>query len=142
MWRLFCHCLTHCRLYRLSHTIYWKSPISILGTAGYEIHIFTYSHILHIPKEKWLNYLQTVETLIRCRVLRHLIWGCTVCQLPFYRSPDYNGLIIPSFDTLGRLCFMTVAFPGYLHLYFDILCELSAWQMIHMKCQTFIFSET
>ena len=33
-----------------------------------------------------------METLIRRRVLRRLIWVCTVCQLPFYGSPDYNGL--------------------------------------------------
>ena len=33
-----------------------------------------------------------METLIRCHILRHLIWVCTVCQLPFYGSPDYNGL--------------------------------------------------
>ena len=39
-----------------------------------------------------LNYLQTAETLIRRHVLRHLIWVCTVCQVPFYGSPDYNGL--------------------------------------------------
>ena len=32
--------LTHCRRNRLSHTIYWKSPISILGMSGYEIYIF------------------------------------------------------------------------------------------------------
>ena len=32
--------LTHCILNRLSHTIYWKSPISILGTSHYEIYIF------------------------------------------------------------------------------------------------------
>ena len=32
--------LTHCVWNRLSHTIYWKSPISILGTPGYEIYIF------------------------------------------------------------------------------------------------------
>ena len=32
--------LTHCILNRLSHTIYWKSPISILGTSSYEIYIF------------------------------------------------------------------------------------------------------
>ena len=32
--------LTHCRLNRLSHTIYWKSSVSILGTAGYEVYIF------------------------------------------------------------------------------------------------------
>ena len=27
-------------------------------------------------------------------VLWRLIWVCTVCQLPFYGSPDYNGLSI------------------------------------------------
>ena len=32
--------LTNCILNRLSHTIYWKCPISILGTSGYEIYIF------------------------------------------------------------------------------------------------------
>ena len=37
--------------------IYWKSLISILGMSGYGD--------LDIPPEKWLNYLQTVETLIR-----------------------------------------------------------------------------
>ena len=47
---------------------------------------------LHIPREKWLNFLQTVKTLIRCHRMRRLIWVCTVCQLPFYGSPDYNGL--------------------------------------------------
>ena len=48
---------------------------------------FRYSCLgdLHIPREKWLNYLQTVETLIKCHILQHLIWVCTVCQLPFLR---------------------------------------------------------
>ena len=55
---------------------------------------------LHIPREKWLNYLQTVETLIRCRRMWHLIWVCTVCQVPFYRYPDYNGL--RGRDTLSK----------------------------------------
>ena len=32
--------LTHSILNRLSHTIYWKSPISIFGTSGYEIYTF------------------------------------------------------------------------------------------------------
>ena len=32
--------LTHCRWNRLSHTIYWKTQISILGMSGYEIYIF------------------------------------------------------------------------------------------------------
>ena len=35
-----------------------------------------------IPKEKWLNYLQTVETLNRNRILRRLIWVCSAYQLP------------------------------------------------------------
>ena len=38
---------------------------------------------LDITREKWLNYLQTVETLIRYHVLRHLIWVYTVCHLLF-----------------------------------------------------------
>ena len=37
---------------------------------------------LHIPRDKWLNYFQIVETLIRCHILRCLIWVWTVCQLP------------------------------------------------------------
>ena len=32
--------LTRCILIKFSHTIYWKSPISILDTPGYEIYIF------------------------------------------------------------------------------------------------------
>ena len=67
--------LTHCRLNRLPHTTYWKSPFSILDMSGYEMYV-------HIPREKWLSYLQIVETLIRRRILRRLIWVCTVCQLP------------------------------------------------------------
>ena len=38
---------------------------------------------LDIPREKRLNYLQTMETMIRCCVLQHLIWVCTLCLLPF-----------------------------------------------------------
>ena len=76
--------LTHCILNRLSHT-------NILEESNFN---FRYIRLwnLNIPREKWLNYLQTVTTLIRCRILRHLIWVCTVCQLPFYKSSDYSGL--------------------------------------------------
>ena len=38
-----------------------------------------------ILKEKWLNYLQTVETLI---------WVCIFCQLPIQGSLDYSGLML------------------------------------------------
>ena len=36
-----------------------------------------------------------METLIRCHILRHLIWVCTVCQLPVSASPVFNGLEVP-----------------------------------------------
>ena len=32
--------ITHCRLNRRSHNIYWKSLISILGTSCCEVYIF------------------------------------------------------------------------------------------------------
>ena len=66
-------CLAHLRLNKLSHTIYWKSQFSILDMLGYMMYI--------LLKKKWLNCLQTVETLIRRRVLRRLIWVYTVCKL-------------------------------------------------------------
>ena len=67
---------------------------------------------LDIPGEKWLNYLQTVATLIRRCILRRLIWVCTVCQLPFQGSPDYTGLKKPN----GR--------GNYFDIYFDILFKV------------------
>ena len=100
--------ITHCILDRICHTIYWKSPVSILGTSGYEIYIFL--------EKKWLHYLQTVKTLIRCRVLRRLIWVCTVCQLPFYGSPDYNGLKI-HFGQSGQMLLFSYLLPLFLFLF-------------------------
>ena len=68
--------LTHCRLNELTYSIH------IFEESNFD---FRYVRLydVDIPKGKWLNYLQTVETLIRRRVLRRLIWVCTVCQLSF-----------------------------------------------------------
>ena len=87
----YCKILTHCRLNTLPHYILEESNF-----------YFRYVRLwdLHIPRKKWLNYLQTVETLIRHRILRRLIW---VCQLPFCGSPDYNGLIWWTETALIRL---------------------------------------
>ena len=41
----------------------------------------------------FLSWMQMVETLIGHQVLQHLSWVCTVCHLPFYGSPNYNGLM-------------------------------------------------
>ena len=66
--------LTHLKLNKLFHTI------RVL-----EESIFDFRYVklydVDIPEEKWLNYLQTVETKIRCHILWHLIWVCTVCHL-------------------------------------------------------------
>ena len=103
--------LTHCILNKLSHTIYWKSPISILGMSSHEI---------HIPREKWLNYSQTLETLIRRCILRHLIWVCTICQVPFYRPIDYNGLwclnIYCAFDIFQKVTFCLALYTEEVNL--------------------------
>ena len=66
--------LTHFRLILYSRTHYLLEESYIN---------FKYVRLcdLDIPREKWLNCLQTVETLIRCCILQHLIWVCTVCQL-------------------------------------------------------------
>ena len=101
--------LTHCILNRLSHSV----PHYILEESNFN---FRYVRLwyLHIPREQWLNYLQKVEILIRHRIL-HLIWVCTVCQLPFYRSPNYNGLrvktqtfIVVQFNVNHQFCCETV----------------------------------
>ena len=44
--------LTHYILNRLSHTLYWKSPISVLGTSGYEIYRFLEKNALTICKQR------------------------------------------------------------------------------------------
>ena len=58
----------------------WTLQHYILEASNFD---FRYVRLcaLEIPKEKFLNWLQTVGTLIRCRVLQRLIWVCTVCQL-------------------------------------------------------------
>ena len=86
------------------HSPYYPNPLYTEMTLPHYMYIleesnFNFRYIqlldLHIPREKWLIYLRTLETLIRHCILRHLIWVCTVCQLPFYGSPNYNGLMTP-----------------------------------------------
>ena len=86
-------CLTQCRLNEPLPTPQPRPPAYyILEESNFD---FRYTRLcdLDIHKEKWLNYLQTAETLNRRRVLWRLIRVCTVRQLPFKGSTDYNGLI-------------------------------------------------
>ena len=75
--------LTHCRLNRLSHTIYWKSPISILAMSGYEILIF-------LKKNGWTFWKQWRPYQMPGSAVSGL--GQHYSQITLLGSPDYNGL--------------------------------------------------
>ena len=72
-------------------TIYWKILMSIWGMSGHAI------KLLIFLEKKWLNYLLTVETLIRRRV-----WSGSPL---FANYHDYNGLRIQRPNISRRLIF-------------------------------------
>ena len=76
-----------------------------------------------------------METLIRRRILRHLIWVYTVCQLPFYGSPDYNGLTFTNLSKFNRQI-DDIFFYFSQIIVFDISCKLSLQETICMKYQS------
>ena len=49
------------------------------------------------PILNWTFCKQTVKILIRYRIMRCLIWTCTVCIRPIKRTPCLYGLTIPLF---------------------------------------------
>ena len=63
-----------------------------------------------------------METLVRRRILRRLIWVCTVCQLPFQGFQDYNGL------TLITLCAKSL--DDKLMMFFLFLPENRLWNFM------------
>ena len=69
----------YCRLNELSHTIYLKIVIMTKYVRLCDV---------DIPREKWLNYLQTLETLISHLILLRMIWVSAVANNPF----DLSGL--------------------------------------------------
>ena len=76
--------LTHlCRMY-FPIFINWTSPFPILGLLGGMFHF--YSNF----KSNFCE--QTVENLIRCHILRRLVWFCTVCGCPTKRTLGLYGL--------------------------------------------------
>ena len=57
-------------------------PISISRTSRFLI-LGVLGGIFHFYSNSYRTFCeQTVETLIRCRVLRRLIWVCAVCLCP------------------------------------------------------------
>ena len=63
---------------------YWNEN-KIEVKSGNEIYIFLQKKIAKLD-------LQSVDTLIRRHILRHLIWLCTVCLLPFLGLQTKTGI--------------------------------------------------
>ena len=79
--------LTHICLLDPSILFYWTSPFPILGVSGILFHFYSISNRYSCLK-------QTVKTLIRWRILLHLIWVCTV-----YLCPKNGTLILYGLNT-------------------------------------------
>ena len=75
--------LTHISLVDYSTLIYWMSPFPILGVAG---------ELLYSISNRNFSK-QTVKTPIRRRILRRLIWVCTVCLCHKNGTLGLYGLI-------------------------------------------------
>ena len=73
-------CHSSCRV-DYSIIINWTSPFPMLGVSG----VLFYFHSISNSNSCY----QTVKTLIRRRVLRRLIWVCTVCLCP---KTEFNNL--------------------------------------------------
>ena len=81
------HCVvsfTHLNRMEFPTVINWTSPFPFKGAMNGNFHF--YSNFNRTICE------QTVETLIRRRVVRRLIWICTVCQCHTKRTLGLNGL--------------------------------------------------
>ena len=76
--------LTHICLVELSILMNWTSSFPILGVSGVLFHFYSVSNRYSCK--------QTVKTLIRRRVLRRLIWVCTVCLCPKNEMVGLYGL--------------------------------------------------
>ena len=76
--------LTHLSRMEFPTGINWSSSFPFKGFLGGNFHFYSN---FNRPFSK-----QTVETLIRRRVLRRLIWFCTVCRCPIKRTLGLNEL--------------------------------------------------
>ena len=90
--------LIHCRLNELLHIIYWKSNFD-----------FRYVRLcdLNISREKWLNYLQTVD-LIRCHIL-HVWTGSALFANKPFRVSRLQWVNVCSFYCM----YMDILLQGY-----------------------------
>ena len=86
--------LTHICPVNSSILINWTRPSPILGASGILFHFYSISNRNYCWQTVRNYCWQTVKTLIRRRVLRRLIWVCTVCLCPKNRTLGLYGLIL------------------------------------------------
>ena len=65
--------------------INWMYLLRVLGLLGNKFQF-------HLIFKSTFSTKQTLLNLIRRRVLRRLIWFCTVCRYPINRTLGLNGL--------------------------------------------------
>ena len=86
---------------------------------------------LHIRTEIRLKYLQTVETLIRYRDVRRLIWVCTVCQLQW----DKNANEPRRLDMCAKWRFKSACASGMRSLISVVVVRMKKFYMLgYPKC--------
>ena len=80
----------------MPNLINWLSQYGILGISALLYYIFFLSFFFFFFffffLEFALSIMKTVQTQIRRRMMRRLIWVCTVCLCPFYGTLGINGL--------------------------------------------------
>ena len=77
-------CINHCNLLELTLLClvdFWKLGKSIFNFKGAWCIYFNF-----ISYRNTCTCMQRVKILIICHVLRRLIWACTVCLCPFFRT--------------------------------------------------------
>ena len=82
--KTYCRYLIHLSLMDLPTIINWTNPFPNLGVLSAIFHLCSNFDRIFCK--------QTVETLIRHRVLRRLTWVCTICLCPTKRTLGLYGL--------------------------------------------------
>ena len=80
--------------------------------------------------------MQTMETMIRRRVLRRLIWVCTVCQLPFYGVWVKSILWHQTFTLGSNVEEIQNDCSACKLVFFSITLQLRMWSQPDMVNQT------
>ena len=129
MWRLFCHCLS--LISSSVGTDGWRMAINVYGrTHRGPVCDFGFRS----PLSPLLCFITACYHICFTVMIHRLGRGplCVFCSYVTFFVIIYPHLSF--FCVSGRLCFVIVAFPGYLHLYFCLLSG-GGWMVRHRSVQ-------